>query len=429
MSEPSPELDAPTRQFVEAIRMGLAGDPGRMQQLLRRSLSRPLASWSADSSGLRQALLLAAAQASPPIPGEAASPVRDLVGSWQGPVRVSGARFPSPPSVDAPQHRALRGRRRMHEPPENPYLDTTELPAALTLDTGPAPEPYLNSDVRDGVQGVISEHTSGLLHARGLPPTRTLLLTGPPGTGKTMTARWIAARLERPLLLLDLAAVMSHELGRSAQNLAEAIDAAQRSHAVLFIDEFDAVASARADTNDVGEVRRLVNVLLVGLDQWPPGHLLIAATNHPELLDRAVGRRFEAIIELPPPDSSARAGILAHALPNLPREQRAMLAELADGLSGSDLATTALQAARRAALRDADPGLADFLAAMAGRGRRLSRSTRDDIIRALSAHGLASRRIGELVGVSHVTVRDVLKRAEPHAPRQGGKSEKDVLAG
>lgn len=406
---PPADLSPSAREFVEAIRTGLAGDAGRMQQLLRRSLSRPVAALGEHGAGLRHALLLAAAQAAPPVPGGAAAPVRGLVESWQGPVPVPGFRFRPPETTEPVARRPQRPRGEPQEPPAGPF-DETDLPIALALDAAPAHEPRLPAGAREAVHGLVAEHTTGQLAARGLPPTRTVLLTGPPGTGKTMTARWIAARLGRRLLVLDLASVMSNELGRSAQNLAEALDTAQRSDAVLFVDEFDAVASARADANDVGEMRRLVNVLLVRLDRWPPGRLLIAATNHPELLDRAVGRRFEAIVELPPPDLHARAEILAEALPGLADEERAALAAASEGLSGSDLATGALQAARRAALRGADPALTDVLAALCSRGRRLPRAVRDDLIRALDGQALSSRRIGELVGVSHVTVRDVLKR-------------------
>ncbi len=397
VAESASKLPPSAREFVEAIQIGLAGDAGRMQQLLRRSLSRPVSAFGEDGAALRQALLLAAAQAAPPVPGSPAAPARGLVEAWQGPVPVPGFRFRPPVSAEP-------------GPPQRPSVDEADLPAALTLDSAPAREPRLPAGAREAVHGLVAEHTSGQLEARGLPPTRAVLLTGPPGTGKTMTARWIATRLNKPLLVLDLACVMSNELGRSAQNLAEALDTAQHSDAVLFIDEFDAVASARADANDVGEMRRVVNVLLVRLDRWSPGHLLIAATNHPELLDRAVGRRFEAIIDLPTPDMQARAEILADALPGLAVEERAALAAAADGLSGSDLATGALQAARRAALRGAAPALTDLLAALCSRGRRLPKAIRDDLIRALDGQALSSRRIGELVGVSHVTVREVLKR-------------------
>lgn len=429
----APALSAPEQQLVEAIRVGLSGDAGRMQQLLRRSLRRGPSPLGPEKAALRDALLLAAAQSAPPTPGgpNPANQARDS-DVWKGPEQIPGLRFAQP----AP-HRAERLRPSLRDRRASSSLQTlakisdgaADSPQALRLDSTPAAEPHLPPHIALTVDELVLEYTSDLLASRGLAPTRTVLMTGDPGTGKTMTARWIAAKMRRPLLILDLADVMSKDLGASAHNLAEAFDTAAATEGVLFIDEFDAVSSARSDTRDVGEMRRLVNVLLMRLDRWPAGHLLLAATNHPELLDRAVGRRFEQRLEFPPPDAHARSAILRTVVPELDDRDALALAEVTDGISGSDLRSAAMRAARRAALGGTSVGLSNVLSELGLQPGRMSRSERDTLISILSRKGLSSRRIGELVGVSHVTVADVLKGtaagagdAKPRASRRTAKA-------
>ncbi len=158
-------------------------------------------------------------------------------------------------------------------------------------------KPIWATDTQLVIDQILQEHQyRDKLIKNGLEPIKSIIFTGPPGVGKTISAQWIAQELNLPLLVLDLGAVMSSYLGKTGSNLKSVIEYASLQPCVLLLDEFDSIAKKRGDDNDVGELKRLVTVLLQALDSWPSSSLLIAATNHPELLDPAVWRRFEEII-------------------------------------------------------------------------------------------------------------------------------------
>ncbi|WP_074325592.1 AAA family ATPase [Mycobacteroides abscessus] len=328
-------MDTQSAEFVDAVAAGLSGHPRRMQQMLGRVLRRPPAAIGTDPALLEGLLSVVATIRAP-----SATPA---VGDDGGLSRWTG---PEP----------VRGRRFAEQPPQ-----FSNLPDCLILDVETAADPALGEEVRQDVSAIVAEHLSESLKSFGVTATRTVLMTGEPGTGKTMTARWIANQLRRPLLRLDLAAVMNKRLGVSAQNLVAAMDYASNMDAVLFIDEFDAIGSARASATDIGEIRRLVNVLLLALDNWPENHLLIGATNHPQLLDAAVHRRFEVMVRLPKPNQVARQQIWRSTLPMISDEAASTFATLSDQWSGSDIATCALRVRRKAALQNRIPNTEDVL--------------------------------------------------------------------
>lgn len=142
------------------------------------------------------------------------------------------------------------------------------------------------------------------LLSHGLAPRSKLLLVGPPGSGKTLTARALAGELRLPLFLIVLDALMTKFMGETAAKLRIVFDAIGQTRGLYLFDEFDAIGGQRAATNDVGEIRRVLNSFLQFLESAPATSLIIAATNHPDLLDPALFRRFDDVIEFAPPDKA-----------------------------------------------------------------------------------------------------------------------------
>lgn len=164
--------------------------------------------------------------------------------------------------------------------------------------------------VRAKVNQIITEqrqrHT---LMAQGFSPAHRLLLEGPPGTGKTLTAAVLATELSLPLLTIRLDSVLSKYMGETASKLRVLFDAVAEQRAVFLFDEFDALGADRSG-NDIGEARRVLNSFLVFLEQASPESIVIAATNHSSLLDKALFRRFDQVIHYHLPDERAAIEVL-----------------------------------------------------------------------------------------------------------------------
>lgn len=144
----------------------------------------------------------------------------------------------------------------------------------------------------------------------GITPPNSMLLSGQPGVGKTYIAHWVANQLNLPLITLDLATSISSYLGRSGQNIRSVFDYAKAQPSVLFLDELDAIAKRRDDSGDLGELKRLVNVLLKEIDDYPVTSVIIGATNHPELLDKAIWRRFDRTLTIEMPETQERKQLI-----------------------------------------------------------------------------------------------------------------------
>ena len=268
-------------------------------------------------------------------------------------------------------------------------------------------EPVWNPGVRSALEQLLSErHREQELASQGLTPTRSVIFTGPPGVGKTLAAHWIARELHLPLLTLDLSAVMSSFLGRTGANVRHVLDYAKGIDGVLLLDELDAIAKRRDDVTDVGELKRLVTVLLQEVDDWPPTGLLISATNHSNLLDAAVWRRFELRIDFPMPTEDSARGAIATFLgaDKIAAAWQKVLAVALQGLSFSDIGREVMLARRSAVIRGIS--LAEALAQLVhGRIQPLPRRKRAELAMWLTEAGISQRQVHDLTGVSRDTIR------------------------
>jgi len=155
----------------------------------------------------------------------------------------------------------------------------------------------LDGAVRERLSRVLREQRgSEKLEAFGLAPRRKLLLVGPPGAGKTMTASALAGELKLPLYVIQIHALITKFLGETAAKLRLIFDALSQHRGVYLFDEFDAIGGERGAPNEVGEIRRVLSSFLQFLEEYGSSSLVIAATNHPQLLDRALFRRFDDVV-------------------------------------------------------------------------------------------------------------------------------------
>ena len=173
----------------------------------------------------------------------------------------------------------------------------------------------------------------------GLSPRRKLLLVGPPGTGKTMTASALAGELGIPLFLVRLDSLITKFMGETAAKLRQVFDAIADMRGVYFFDEFDAIGSQRGMGNDVGEIRRVLNSFLQMIEHDHSNSLIIAATNHPEVLDYALFRRFDDVVEYHLPTSNQALDLIRSRLSSfVPKPfKKDGLAEQAQGLSYAEI--------------------------------------------------------------------------------------------
>lgn len=199
---------------------------------------------------------------------------------------------------------------------------------------------------------LLEQRQRDMLARHGLHPARRLLLIGPPGTGKTSTARVIAGELGLPLFAIRLDTIITKYMGETAAKLRLIFDALVETRGVYLFDEVDALAGDRAAPNDVGEIRRVLNSFLQFLEEDTSDSVIVAATNHPQLLDNALYRRFDTIMDFALPDDDSIRAVIGNRLVSFhagnvswPR-----VIPAARGLSHAEIATATENAAKRTVL-------------------------------------------------------------------------------
>lgn len=291
-----------------------------------------------------------------------------------------------------------------------PMDDESRLSLLKVFNDAPSREaPLLSTTLEESLGQLILERKQiDRLASSGLTPTRSAIFVGQPGVGKTLTARWLASQLGVPLFVLDLTAVMSSLLGRSGSNLRAALDFAKRTPCVLLLDEIDAIAKRRSDDSDIGELKRLVTVILQEVDEWPASGLLLAATNFPELIDPAVWRRFDLVLEFPAPEAPA----VKDAIKRFLGPDYALFARWIDclvlafhGQSFSDIERE-IKRFRRAIALGTAPDTELIEAFMKARTQSLGRQERIDMAVLLTKQTrLSQHNISSITGVSRDTIR------------------------
>ncbi|HDV6336544.1 TPA: ATP-binding protein, partial [Klebsiella michiganensis] len=181
---------------------------------------------------------------------------------------------------------------------------------------------------------------------------RKLLFTGPPGTGKTMSASVIATELKLPLYTVVLDNLITRYMGETAAKLRLIFDHIKQTRAVYFFDEFDAIGTQRGAQNDVGEIRRVLNSFLIFVEQDDSESIVLAATNHPELLDRALYRRFDDIIPFTKPEGDLIKALIEQRLAvfDLKNLSWDTIIESSSGLSSAEITRASEDAAKESVL-------------------------------------------------------------------------------
>lgn len=205
-------------------------------------------------------------------------------------------------------------------------------------------EMILDDILAGQLQRIIREQRQAAkIMAHGLSPRRKLLLVGPSGTGKTMSASVLAGELGLPLFQVRLDGLITKYMGETAAKLRQVFDATDQTRGIYFFDEFDSIGSQRGLANDVGEIRRVLNSFLQMIEQDQSHSLIIAATNHPEILDHALFRRFDDVLHYELPDEGRITALLKARLARVAVKGVSWkrLAETAHGLSYAEIARAA----------------------------------------------------------------------------------------
>jgi len=214
-------------------------------------------------------------------------------------------------------------------------------------------ELVLSEEVQERLERILLEQRQrDRLGKYGLLPRRKILFTGPPGTGKTMSAAALATELKLPLYTIVLDSLITRFMGETAAKLRLVFDHIKQTRAVYLFDEFDAIGTQRGAQNDVGEIRRVLNSFLLFVEQDDSESIIVAATNHPELLDKALYRRFDDIIRFDKPSEPQIRKLIENRLAMFKTNSLSWseITSAAAGLSAAEVTRAAEDAAKEAVL-------------------------------------------------------------------------------
>lgn len=265
----------------------------------------------------------------------------------------------------------------------------------------------------DNQKNIIKQFIEEQTHAETLlqhniPPANRILLCGPPGCGKTMTAHAICSTLHLPMAYVRLDGLVSSYLGQTSTNLRKVFDAVKTQRIVLFLDEFDAIAKKRDDTNELGELKRVVTTLLQNFDNLPPNVILLAATNHEHLLDPAIWRRFNFTISIGLPTLEQRKQLIQKSINRYQIDSDIkipILAKITEGMSGARIEELMRESAKKH-LINGQIKTSDITGLLIQQKTQFSNKSTDAMkeICELLDHGISLRNVAASLGISHSTL-------------------------
>lgn len=266
-------------------------------------------------------------------------------------------------------------------------------------------------------QIIQEQKNSEELIKHNIMPANRLLLCGPPGCGKTITAQAFAHELNLPMAYVRLDGLVSSYLGQTSTNLRKVFDAVKNQRIVLFLDEFDAIAKKRDDANELGELKRVVTTLLQNFDSMPANVFLIAATNHQHLLDPAIWRRFNLAIILELPNEEQRNKLIVKWLEEMKIDTLLdikQISKLTEGLNSAQVKELITATAKKYYTNQQKLDNDDIISILLQQLTLFSGNSDEmwNVLKRMNERGIGLRKLAEATGIPHSTISYRLKKME-----------------